>query len=186
MRKGFRGGWVKNVKNVERKYSLLKNVKVGEGTIIKDYVNLYGCEIGKNCKIDAFVYMESGVKVGNNCKIRAFTFIPEGIVIEDDVFVGPCVCFVNDKIPRATNAEGKLKTKSDWKLEHVVVRKGASIGANATIIGSVTIGENAIVGAGAVVTKDVEPNQIVTGVPAKNIGDLKSTKYIKSRKGVLS
>lgn len=177
MREGEGGDWVTNKKNednteVESRYSVIKKVKKGEGTIIKDHVNLYGCEIGNNCKIDAFVYIESGVKIGNNCKIRAFTFIPEGIVIEDNVFIGPCVSFVNDKRPRATTAEGKLKTKLDWMLEHIVVRKGASIGANATIIGSVTIGENAIVGAGAVVTKDVEPKQIVVGVPARPIGDL--------------
>jgi UDP-2-acetamido-3-amino-2,3-dideoxy-glucuronate N-acetyltransferase len=167
---------VTNIKNednteVESRYSVIKDVKKGEGTIIKDHVNLYDCEIGKNCKIDAFVYMESGVKIGDNCKIRAFTFIPEGVIIADNVFIGPCVSFVNDKRPRATTAEGKLKTKSDWELEHIVVREGASIGANATIIGSVTIGENAIVGAGAVVTKDVEQDQIVVGVPAKPIGD---------------
>ena len=178
-----------NIKNednteVESRYSVIKDVKKEEGTIIKDHVNLYDCEIGKNCKIDAFVYVESGVKIGDNCKIRAFTFIPEGVVIEDDVFIGPCVSFVNDKRPRATTAEGKLKTNSDWKLEHIVVKKGASIGANATIIGSVAIGENAIVGAGAVVTKDVEPNQIVVGVPAKPIGDLTSTKDVGYRKGV--
>lgn len=167
---------MKNVKNFKSRYSLIKDVKIGVGTVIKNYVNLYGCEIGKNCKIDAFVYIESGVKVGNNCKIRAFTFIPEGVTIEDNVFIGPCVCFVNDKCPRAATIEGKLKTKLDWKLEHVVVRKGASIGANATVIGSVTIGENAIVGAGAVVTKDVEPDQIVVGVPAKPISDLNSLK----------
>lgn len=170
-----------NIKNednteVESRYSVIKDVKKGDGTIIKDHVNLYGCEIGKNCKIDAFVYMESGVKIGDNCKIRAFTFIPEGVVIEDNVFIGPCVSFVNDKQPRATTSEGGLKTKYDWKLEHIVVKKGASIGANATIIGSVTIEENAMVGAGAVVTKDVEQNQIVVGVPARPIGDLTSTK----------
>lgn len=164
---------MKNTKNDKSRYSIIKDVKVGEGTVIKDYVNLYGCEIGKNCKIDAFVYIESGVKIGDNCKIRAFTFIPECVVVEDDVFIGPCVCFVNDKIPRATNEEGKLKTKSDWKSEYVVIKKGASIGANATIIGSVTVGENAIVGAGAVVTKDVKPDQIVVGVPARPIDDLR-------------
>jgi|LGVF01.2.fsa_nt_gb acetyltransferase-like isoleucine patch superfamily enzyme len=171
-----------NVKNadsteVESRYSVIKDVKKEEGTIIKDHVNLYGCEIGKNCKIDAFVYIESGVKIGKNCKIRAFTFIPESVIIEDDVFIGPCVSFVNDKRPRATTAEGKLKTKFDWKLEHIVVKKGASIGANATIIGSVTIGENAIVGAGAVVTKNVEPDQIVAGVPAKPIGTYSKHMY---------
>jgi acetyltransferase-like isoleucine patch superfamily enzyme len=169
---------------VGSRYSVINDLKKGEGTIIKDLVNLYGCELGKNCKIDAFVYIESGVKIGDNCKIRAFTFIPEGVVIDDNVFIGPCVSFVNDKKPRATTAEGKLKTKRDWKLERIIVKSGASIGANATIIGSVIIGENAIVGAGAVVTKDVEQNQIVVGVPAKPIGDLASTKDREIRKGV--
>ena len=183
MREGLGGDWVTNIKNednteVESRYSVIKDVKKGEGTIIKDYVNLYDCEIGKNCKIDAFVYMESGVKIGDNCKIRAFTFIPEGVTIEDNVFIGPHVSFTNDKQPRATTPEGELKTKHDWKLEHIVVRKGASIGANATIIGSVTIGEDAIVGAGAVVTKDVEPDQIVVGVHATPINDLNTTKNI--------
>ena len=177
-----------NIKNednteVESRYSVIKDVKKGDGTIIKDHVNLYGCEIGKNCKIDAFVYIEQGVKIGDNCKIRAFTFIPEGVVVEDNVFIGPCVSFVNDKQPRATTPEGGLKTRHDWKLEHIVVKKGASIGANATVIGSVTIGENAIVGAGAVVTKNVEPDQIVVGVPARPIGDLTSTKNVGNRKG---
>lgn len=161
---------IKNhINKVKSKYALIKNVIVGEGTIIKDLVNLYGCEIGKNCKIDAFVYIEEDVKIGDNCKIRAFTFIPDGVIIEDDVFIGPGVTFVNDKIPRSTTGNGILKTKSDWKLEHIVIKKGASIGANSTIIGSVCIGERAIVGAGAVVTKDVDPNQIVVGVPAKPI-----------------
>ena len=171
-------------KEVESRYSVIKDVKKGEGTIIKDHVNLYGCEIGKNCKIDGFVYIEPGVKIGDNCKIRAFTFIPEGVIIEDNVFIGPCVSFVNDKKPRATIVEGKLKTKLDWKLEYIIVKTGASIGANATIIGSVTIGENAIIGAGAVVTRDVKPDQIVVGVPAKPIADLTSTKDIENRKGV--
>jgi len=169
---------------VESRYSVIKDVKKGKGTIIKDHVNLYDCEIGKNCKIDAFVYIESGVKIGNNCKIRAFTFIPEGVVIEDNVFIGPCVSFVNDKKPRATTREGKLKTKLDWKLEHILVKKGASIGANATIIGSVIIGENAMIGAGTVVTKDVEPNQIVVGVPAKPIANLISIKNVENIEGV--
>lgn len=156
------------------KYSHIQDVKVGAGTVIKDQVNLHGCEIGKNCKIDSFVYMESGVKIGNNCKIRAFAFIPAGVVIEDNVFIGPHTSFTNDKHPRATTPGGTLKTGSDWALERTIVKKGASIGANATIVGPVVIGENALVGAGSVVTKDVEPDKIVAGVPATVIGDARS------------
>ncbi len=113
--------------------------------------------------------IRSGVTVGRNCKIQAFAFIPEGVTIEDDVFIGPHACFVNDRMPRATTADGKLKGKEDWKVEKTVVKKRASIGANATIMCGVTIGENSLVGAGSVVTKDVPPNTIVVGVPAKAI-----------------
>lgn len=152
------------------RYSSINKVVTGQDTVIKDLVNLYDCQIGSNCKIDSFVYFESGVVVGNNCKIRAFVFIPEGVTIEDNVFVGPHVCFTNDKRPRATNPDGSLKGKDDWKMERILVRKGASIGAKATIVGPVIIGEGAIVGAGAVVTKDVAPGHIVAGVPAKTVG----------------
>jgi len=170
-----------NIKDIEikSKYSVIKEVKKGVGTTIKDHVNLYGCEIGKNCKIDAFVYIESGVKIGNNCKIRAFTFIPEGVTIENNVFIGPGVSFTNDKYPRATTTEGKLKTEQDWKLERIIVKNGASIGANATIVGPVVIGKNALIGAGAVVTKDVVPGQIVAGVPANPIGMIANQNYDK-------
>jgi len=153
----------------ENLFSVIKNVKIGIGTIIQDHVNLFECEIGNYCKIDAFVYIESGVKIGNNCKIRAFSFIPEGVVIEDDVFIGPNVIFANDKYPKSTTTTGELKKKKDWKLQKILVKKGSSIGANATIIGPVVIGKNSIVGAGSVVTKDVDSNVIVAGVPAKLI-----------------
>lgn len=116
-----------------------------------------------------FVEIRNGVTVGKNCKIQAFAFIPEGVTIEDEVFIGPHACFVNDKIPRATTTSGKLKDGSDWKLEKTTIKRRASIGANATIMCGVTIGENSIVGAGSVVTRDVPPNTIVAGVPAKTI-----------------
>lgn len=174
---------IQNKESIElkSKYSVIKDVKIGKGTIIKDYVNLYGCEIGKNCKIDAFVYIESGVKIGDNCKIRAFTFIPEGVTIENNVFIGPSVSFTNDKYPQATTLQGKLKIKQDWKLERIIVKRGASIGANATIVGPVIIGENSLIGAGAVVTKNVAPRQIVAGVPAKLIGMIDAHIYDKKR-----
>jgi acetyltransferase-like isoleucine patch superfamily enzyme len=154
----------------DSRYSSIKKVVAGKDTVIKDLVNLYDCKIGNNCKIDSFVYLESGVVIGNNCKIRAFVFIPEGVTIEDDVFIGPHVCFTNDKKPRATNQDGSLKSKDDWKMERILIKRGASIGAKATIVGPVVVGERAMVGAGAVVTKDVLPDHIVAGVPAKTVG----------------
>ena len=139
------------------KFSLVKDVEIGEGTVIHDQVNLYKCKIGRNCKIDAYVYIEEGVVIGDNCKIRPFVFIPTGVSIEDDVFIGPSVTFTNDKYPKASG---------EWKLMPIKVKKGASIGAAAVILPGVTIGENAVVGAGAVVSKDVPDNAIVVGNPA--------------------
>ncbi|HZX44978.1 MAG TPA: acyltransferase [Candidatus Nanoarchaeia archaeon] len=147
------------------------DVKLGKNTKAYNFVNLYGCEIGDNTKIGSFVEIRKDVKIGKNCKIQAFAFIPEGITIGDEVFIGPHACFVNDKIPRATNKEGNLKEEgTDWKIESTHVKDGASIGANATILCGVTIGKNSIVGAGAVVTRDIPDNVIVAGNPAKIIG----------------
>ena len=154
---------------------MIKNVKLGDNVKIfhKELVNLYGCRIGDNTKIASFVEIQKNVKIGKNCKIEAFAFIPEGVIIEDGVFVGPHACFTNDKMPRATNKNGSLKTADDWKVTKTIVKKMASIGANATIICGVIIGKNSIVGAGSVVTRDVPDNSIVAGNPAKAIGKVK-------------
>lgn len=150
----------------------INNVKLGENVKIFDFVNLYGCTIGDNTKIGTFVEIQKNAIIGKNCKISSHTFICEGVHIGDGVFIGHNVTFINDKIPRAVNPDGSLQTEADWKLEETFVKNGASIGSSATILCGVTIGENAIVGAGAVVTKDVPPNTVVAGVPAKVIKKL--------------
>ena len=147
-----------------------KNVKVFH----EQLVNLYGCEIGDNTKVAAFVEIQRGVRIGKNCKIEPFAFIPSGVIIEDGSFIGPHVCFTNDKMPRASNKDGTLKTSSDWKMTETIVKKRSSIGANATIICGTVIGENSLVGAGSVVTKNVPANSIVAGNPAKVIGKVKN------------
>jgi len=144
---------------VMAKYYKIDDAEIGENTVIRDFTNLYGCKIGKDCKIAAFVEIGKGVTVGNKCAIEAFVFIPPGVTIEDEVFIGPHVCFTNDKIPKAVNP--------GWKITPTLVKKGASIGAGSTIVCGITIGEKSLVGAGSVVTKDVPPNTLVVGNPAK-------------------
>ena len=148
------------------------NVKLGKNVKVFDFVNLYGCEIDDNSKIGTFVEIQKGVKVGKNVKVSTHTFICEGVTIEDNVFIGHNVSFINDKYPRSTNPEGGLQTEADWKVVPTLVKKGASIGTSATVLCGVTIGENAIVGAGSVVTKDVPPGVIVAGVPARIVKHL--------------
>ena len=148
------------------------DVKLGKNVKLSKFINLYGCAIGNSTKIGAFVEVQKNAYIGNNCKISSHTFICEGVTIEDDVFIGHGVMFINDTYPRAT-ANGNLQTEADWKVEPTVIKKGASIGSNSTILSHVTIGENAIVGAGSVVTKDVPPNTIVAGNPARIIRRIK-------------
>lgn len=147
----------------------LNNVLVGENVRIFNFVNAYGCSIGDNSKIGAFVEIQKGASIGKNCKISSHSFICEGVHIEDNVFIGHGVMFTNDLFPRATNPDGSQQTDSDWTVVETFIKKGASIGSNATILAGITIGENALVGAGACVTKDVPPNTVVAGVPAKVI-----------------
>jgi acetyltransferase-like isoleucine patch superfamily enzyme len=142
------------------------DVKLGQGVRLAKFINLYGCEIGDDTKIGAFVEIQKNASVGRRCKVSSHTFICEGVTIEDNVFIGHSVTFINDSYPRAT-AGGQLQTEADWKVEKTVVKQGASVGSGSTILSKVTIGENAIVGAGSVVTKDVPPNTIVAGNPAR-------------------
>lgn len=153
--------------NVNSDKQSLVNVQIGEGTKIFNFVNAYGCTIGKNSKVGSFVEIQKGVIIGDNCKISSHSFLCEGVQIENHVFIGHNVTFINDRIPRASNVDGSIKTDQDWILEQTWVKNGASIGSSSTIMCGVTIGENAIVGAGSVVTKDVKPNTIVMGNPAK-------------------
>jgi acetyltransferase-like isoleucine patch superfamily enzyme len=148
------------------------DVKLGKDVKIFGFANMYGCEIGDGTKVGAFVEIQKNAKIGKNVKISSHTFICEGVTIEDNVFIGHNVSFINDKYPRSTNSDGSLQHEEDWKVVPIYVKKGASIGTSATILCGVTIGENAIVGAGSVVTKDVSPNTVVAGVPAKVIRKL--------------
>jgi UDP-2-acetamido-3-amino-2,3-dideoxy-glucuronate N-acetyltransferase len=148
-------------------YRLLADVEFGKGVIVQAFTNLYGCRIGDNTRIGPFVEIQRGATLGANCKIESHAFICDGVTIEDDVFVGHGVMFVNDKYPRATEASGRLQTEADWVLLETVVERGASIGSGATILGGIRIGVGALVGAGAVVTRDVPDGATVRGVPAR-------------------
>ncbi len=147
--------------------SVTDDVELGENVKIFNFVNLYGCKIGNGTKIGTFVEIQKGATIGKNCKISSHTFICEGVHIEDNCFIGHNVTFINDKYPRAINPDGGLQTEEDWVCVPTYIRQGASIGSSSTILCGVTIGENAIIGAGAVVTKDVSPDTIVAGVPAR-------------------
>lgn len=143
------------------------DVRLGQNVRLSRFINLYGCEVGDDTKIGAFVEIQKNATVGKRCKISSHTFICEGVVVEDNVFIGHGVMFINDSYPRATTPDGSLQAEADWKVERTIVKKGASIGSGATILSRISIGERAIVGAGAVVTEDVPPNAIVAGNPAR-------------------
>lgn len=144
------------------------DVKLGKNVKLSKFINLYGCEIGENSKIGAFVEIQKGARIGRNCKISSHTFICEGVTIEDNVFIGHGVMFINDLYPRATRDDGQLQTDADWTIDRTLVKKGASIGSGATILAKVTIGEGALVGAGSVVTRDVADGVVVAGSPARH------------------
>ncbi len=148
---------------------IAEDVRLGKDVKIFNFVNLYGCEIGDGTKIGTFVEIQKGATIGKNCKISSHTFICEGVHIEDHCFIGHNVTFINDKYPKAVNPNGTLKSDEDWSCVHTHVRKGASIGSSSTILCGITIGEGAVIGAGAVVTKDVPPGAVVAGIPAKII-----------------
>jgi acetyltransferase-like isoleucine patch superfamily enzyme len=143
------------------------DVKLGRDVRIRAFVNLYGCEIGDQTQVGTFVEIQKGAKIGDHCKISSHTFICEGVTIESGVFIGHSVTFINDKYPHATNPAGELQSEADWNCQNTVIKRGASIGSGTTLLGGITVGENAIVGAGSVVTKDVPANTIVAGNPAK-------------------
>jgi acetyltransferase-like isoleucine patch superfamily enzyme len=155
--------------------SITPDVKLGENVKLSRFINLYGCEVGDNTKIGAFVEIQKNAKVGRNCKISSHSFICEGVTIEDGVFIGHSVTFINDMYPRAITSDGALQTEQDWKVEPTLIKKGASIGSGVTILANVTVGENAIVGAGSMVTKDVPPNVVVAGNPARVLRPITTT-----------
>lgn len=143
------------------------DVKLGENVKLTKFINLYGCEIGDNTKIGAFVEIQKNARIGRNCKISSHTFICEGVIVEDNVFIGHNVTFINDLFPRATTGDGQLQTEADWECGTTLIKKGASIGSSTTLLCGITVGENAIVGAGSVVTRDVPPDTVVAGNPAR-------------------
>ncbi|MGA9508056.1 MAG: acyltransferase [Candidatus Sulfotelmatobacter sp.] len=151
------------------------DVKLGRNVKLSKFVNLYGCEVGDESKIGAFVEIQKNASIGKRCKISSHTFICEGVTIEDNVFIGHGVMFINDSYPRATAMDGNLQTEADWKVERTVIKRGASVGSGCSILSNITIGENAIVGAGSVVTKDVAPNCIVAGNPARVLRYIEQT-----------
>jgi acetyltransferase-like isoleucine patch superfamily enzyme len=164
---------------MNRYHCVTEDVKLGENVKLSQFVNLYGCRIGDNTKIGAFVEVQKNASVGRNCKISSHTFICEGVTIEDDVFIGHGVTFINDTYPRSTTESGALQTEKDWKVEKTRIRRGASIGSGATILSNVIVGEGAIVGAGSVVTKSVPPNTIVAGNPARALRRLKVKEEVR-------
>jgi acetyltransferase-like isoleucine patch superfamily enzyme len=159
-------------------YQVVIDSKIGKNTKLWRFINLYGCTVGEDCSIGAFVEIQKGVTVGNKVKVQSHSFICEGVTIKDNVFVGHHVVFINDNYPRATNAKGQKAVRRDWKLLPIMVKKGASVGSNATILGGITIGKYAMVGAGSVVTKNVPDYAIVCGNPAKIVGYIKSKKLM--------
>jgi len=162
---------------MDKYLSITPDVQMGKNVKLSQFINLYGCRIGDNTKIGAFVEIQKNASVGNNCKISSHSFICEGVTIEDDVFIGHGVMFINDLFPRATTGAGGLQTEADWKVEQTLVSKGSSIGSGATILANVTIGKNALVGAGSVVTKDVPANAVVAGNPAR------IKRYLEAKEG---
>src|ERR1041385_8930952 len=157
----------KQVPSMDKYLSIAPSVKLGKDVKLSQFINMYGCEVGDGTKIGAFVEIQKNATVGKNCKISSHTFICEGVTIEDKVFIGHGVMFINDSYPRGSSESGQLQTEADWKVETTQVCKGASIGSGATILSGVTIGENALIGAGSDVTKDVPANAVVAGNPAR-------------------
>jgi acetyltransferase-like isoleucine patch superfamily enzyme len=162
---------------------IASDVKLGEGVKVYDFVNLYGCEIGDRSKIGTFVEIQKGARVGSNCKISSHTFVCEGVTIEDNVFIGHNVTFTNDLYPRAVSADGQLQTDADWECLPTLVKRGASVGSSVTILCGLTIGENAMIGAGSVVTKDVPPNAVVAGNPARVIRTIEQNELLPTGSG---
>jgi acetyltransferase-like isoleucine patch superfamily enzyme len=162
-----------------------EDVKLGDNVRLSKFINLYGCFIGDNTKIGAFVEIQKNAHIGKNCKIWSHSFICEGVTIEDNVFIGHSVTFINDRYPRATRADGRLQTEADWKVEPTLIKKGASIGSGSTILANVIVGENSMVGAGSVVTKSVPPDTIVAGNPARTLrrSDEKGAKAADGSRG---